>query len=210
MGRVSAAAHRLRGVYAIVDASGPDPIELTRAILNGGIRIVQYRAKAEFNSRHAHAMRELTRAVDALFILNDHWRAVAELDADGAHLGPDDAHADDLPAIRTELRGRILGLSCGTEAEARAAAEAAADYIGVGCVYSTRSKSDAGEPIGIPGLKRVAAASALPVAAIGGITMKNLPEIVASGVAMAAMLSALSSGDDPAAAARALVLAWNR
>jgi thiamine-phosphate pyrophosphorylase len=205
---VSAAAHRLRGIYAILGESGPNPVVLGRQLLEGGIRIVQYRAKDRLNAQHANALRALTYEYDALFILNDDWRAVDEFDADGVHLGPDDVPAADLPAVRERLKGRIVGLSCGNREEAFQAQRVGADYIGVGCVYPTRSKADAGEPIGIAGLHRVAAASSLPVAAIGGITMRNAPEVAAAGVAMAALLSEFAASADPAALARKLVTWW--
>jgi thiamine-phosphate diphosphorylase len=198
----------LHGVYAIVNETArPDPIELTRAILGGGVRIVQYRAKSGIVASHARAMRELTRTYGALFIINDDWRAVQTYDADGVHLGPEDARPEDLAAIRAALPDRLIGVSCGTPQEALAAADA--DYIGVGSVYATLSKADAGAPIGIGGLCEVAAATQLPVAAIGGITLALLPPVRASGVAMAAVISAISGAADPRAASEALVHAWN-
>jgi thiamine-phosphate pyrophosphorylase len=197
----------LHGIYAIVnEAALPDPVELTRAVLAGGARIVQYRAKNGIAAENARAMRALTRAHDALFIINDDWRAVQTYDADGVHVGPDDVRPREFVAIRAALRERLIGISCGTPREARAAAHA--DYIGVGSIYATTSKSDAGEPIGIAGLQAVAAQTALPVAAIGGITLAHIPEIRKAGVAMAAVISAISRAADPQAATAALVGAW--
>jgi thiamine-phosphate pyrophosphorylase len=198
---------RLHGIYAIVNES-PQAVDLTRALLAGGARIVQYRAKDGIAAEHALAMRELTRDAGALFLLNDEWRAVNEIDADGVHVGPDDAQPHEMAQIRTALAGRILGVSCGTEDEARAAQAVGADYIGAGCIFPTASKADAGEPIGVSGLVRVASATHLPVAAIGGITLANLPQIRATGVAMAAVISAISSAPDPQAAAAELVRVW--
>lgn len=198
----------LRGIYAIVNETAqPNPIEVTRAILEGGARIVQYRAKSGIVPEHARALRNLTSACDALLIVNDDWRAVAAYNADGVHLGPDDTLGEDLGAIRVALAGRLIGVSCGTPEEARVAAQA--DYIGVGSVYATESKADAGDPIGIAGLRTVAAESHLPVAAIGGITLERLPQIRESGVAMAAVISAISLAHDPRMATAALVRAWN-
>lgn len=198
----------LSGIYAIVNEGAPDPVALTRAILAGGARIVQYRAKSGVVPEHARALRDLTRAHAALFILNDDWRAVETYDADGVHVGPEDAAPEELEQIRTALQNRLIGVSCGTEDEARVA-QAHADYIGVGSVYATASKADAGAPIGIAGLLRVSRATHLPVAAIGGITLDSIAEVRASGVAMAAVISAISSAADPQAATEALVRAWN-
>ncbi len=101
---------------------------------------------------------------------------------------------------------RLVGLSCGTPAEARTAGDA--DYLGVGSVYATASKADAGTPIGIAGLLAVARETTLPVAAIGGIDAANLHEVRSAGVAMAAVISAVAAAGDAAAAARTLVELW--
>jgi thiamine-phosphate pyrophosphorylase len=200
----------LRGVYAIVNESTErQALELGRAILQGGVRIVQYRAKSGIVPEHAYALRETTRAHNALFIINDDWRAVRTYDADGVHLGPDDARPEDLDAIRAALGDRIIGVSCGTPEEARIVNGSDIDYMGVGSVYATNSKDDAGDPIGIAGLREVAGATGLPVAAIGGITLQNLPQIRAAGVAMAAVISAISNEPDPQMATAALVRVWN-
>lgn len=199
----------LRGIYAIVNEStASDPVALTRAVLESGVRIVQYRAKSGIVSAHAHAMRDLTRASNALFIINDDWRAAQTYEADGVHLGPEDALPEDLAAIRACLPQAVIGISCGTPQEARMADAGGADYIGVGSVYATGSKADAGEPIGIAGLQRVAQATRLPIAAIGGITLERLAQVRASGVAMAAVISAISGDPDPGRAAERLVQAW--
>jgi thiamine-phosphate pyrophosphorylase len=201
---------RLRGIYAIVNEGEPNPVEMTRAAIAGGARIVQYRAKSGIVPAHARAIRELTRGAGALFMLNDEWRAVDAYEADGVHVGPEDAQPHEISQIRAALGARILGVSCGTAEEATDAERFGADYIGVGSVYATNSKADAGEPIGIPGLLRVAAATRLPVAAIGGITLERIAAIAECGVAMAAVISAISGSADPQAAAAALVRAWNQ
>lgn len=203
----AARAQRLRGIYAIVNDGPPGvPLARARAALDGGVRILQYRAKAHFDPAALRALVALARERDALLILNDRVEAVRAFDCDGVHLGPDDAGFHDLTAIRAALPDRLIGLSCGTPAEARAAGDA--DYLGVGAIYATASKSDAGAPIGIDGLRATLAATALPVAAIGGITLERLPAIRASGAAMAAVIGAIFAAADPARAARALVDRW--
>jgi thiamine-phosphate pyrophosphorylase len=204
------AASRLAGIYVIVNEGRPDPVTIGRAALAGGARILQYRAKTGIVPDHASALRELTRAYDALFILNDVWSAVRTYAADGVHVGPEDANLADLSRIRAAIGDALLGVSCGTEEEARLAERGGADYIGVGAVYATSSKADAGAPIGIAGLHRVAAATHLPVAAIGGITLDAIYEVRAAGAAMAAVISAVSAAPDPQLAAEALVREWGR
>jgi thiamine-phosphate pyrophosphorylase len=194
----------LRGIYAIVDG-----LPVARAALGAGVRIVQYRSKRTFVAEDVRALRELTRAHGALLVLNDDWRAALEYDCDGVHLGPGDPGYFDVASVRAAMPDRLIGLSCATPEEARAADACDADYAGVGPVYGTVSKADAGEPIGIQGLRRVAAATRLPVAAIGGIGPHNLREVRRAGVAMAAVISALAAAADPEQAAAELVRCWN-
>lgn len=195
---------RLTGIYAIAG----DPA-IARAALEAGVRVVQYRAKETFDPRHAHAIREAAHEYGALFILNDRWREVETYDADGVHVGPDDIAFTELHRVRESIGARLLGVSAGTVEEARLAEAAGADYLGTGSVYATASKTDAGAPIGIAGLRAVVRATRLPVAAIGGVALNDLADVRAAGAAMAAVISAISGAPDPRAAAAALVGAWN-
>lgn len=197
----------LHGIYAIVNESAR-AVDVARAALEAGIRIVQYRAKNGITIETMHAVREMTRQAGALLIVNDDVDAVRAFDCDGVHLGPDDAGFNDVARVRAALPDRIIGLSCGTVDEAATERTEGADYLGVGSVYATSSKEDAGAPIGLDGLTRVASVTRLPVAAIGGITARNAGAIRRSGVAMAAVISAISNADDATAAAMELVRAW--
>jgi thiamine-phosphate pyrophosphorylase len=201
-------AARLRGIYAIVNESERAP-EIAQAVLDAGVCIVQYRAKQGVVAERLVALRALTQGYNSLLIVNDDARAARDFACDGVHLGPGDPGFADPAALRAGLGELLIGLSCGTVEEARLAGAAGVDYLGVGSVYATGSKADAGEPIGIEGLMRAASATSLPVAAIGGISAANLPQIRSSGVAMAAVISAVA-GDDPYRAARELVALWNR
>jgi thiamine-phosphate pyrophosphorylase len=204
-------AHRaaqLHGIYAIVNEDGR-ALDIARAALDAGVRIVQYRAKNGIVAANLQRLREWTRTQGALLIVNDDWRAALAFDCDGVHLGPGDDGFDSVAPVRAALRDRLIGLSCGTVSEAQWAGAEDADYAGVGAVYATASKSDAGEPIGIDGLQQVAAACRYPVAAIGGIGLQQIDAVRASGVAMAAVISALASAGDPRAAASALVERWS-
>lgn len=199
----------LRGIYVIVNEGAADPLTLARAALNAGVRIVQYRAKRGIVEARLRDLRALTRASDALLVVNDDFRAAAEYDCDGVHLGPDDRGFYDVAPVRAALGGdRLIGLSCGTADEVRAAGERDVDYLGVGSVYATGSKADAGDPIGLDGLRRLAAAGRFPVAAIGGIAAGNIEAVARTGVAMAAVISALAGDPDPGTAAARLVRLW--
>jgi thiamine-phosphate pyrophosphorylase len=200
----AARAELLHGIYAILNDE-MQTLDLARAVLDAGVRIVQYRAKNGIRSQCARGLRELTRERDALLILNDDWRAALVYDCDGVHLGPDDDGFAAVAPLRNIMQERLIGLSCGTAGEIRDVDGSDVDYLGIGPVFETGSKSDAGRPIGVDGLRSLATRTLLPVAAIGGITIARVDEIRRSGVAMAAVISAVTSG----AAAERLVSRWN-
>jgi thiamine-phosphate pyrophosphorylase len=196
----------LRGIYALIDPGAAEPIALTEALLRGGIRLVQVRAKDGIDAATLLAIVTRVRAAGGLTLVNDDVR-LARL-ADGVHLGQEDAALLDLAQLRRAFPQAIIGLSCGTPAEARAADPALIDYLGVGPVFGSASKDDAGLPIGVSGVRAVVEATTLPCAAIGGIGLGNLLRAAESGAQMAAVLSALA-GTDVEGAARALVQRWN-
>lgn len=197
---------RLQGVYALVDPAFGEPVAFTEALLRGGIRIVQVRAKGGIDVETLLAIVNRVRDAGGLALINDDVR-LARL-ADGVHLGQEDVAAIDLVELRSALRGAVIGLSCGTPAEARAADPALVDYVAAGPVFATPSKHDAGLPIGLSGTRAVVDASSLPCAAIGGIGPATIGRVRETGASMAAVISALVC-DDPEAAARDLVARWN-
>lgn len=206
----SARAALLHGPYLIVNEGTPDPVVLTRAALRAGICVLQYRAKRGIDPERLHALRALTFGEGALLIVNDDIDAAVAFNCDGVHLGPDDGAFDDIRAVRERVGERLIGISAGTPDEGRSAERAGADYVGIGAVYATTSKNDAGSPIGLDGLCAVAQACALPAAAIGGIGPANIAEVARTGVAMAAVISAIAGAADSERAARRLVETWNR
>jgi thiamine-phosphate pyrophosphorylase len=208
--RVTRAARgaRLNGIYAILNEDS-QVVELAEAILDAGIGIVQYRTKTELRPETLRLLRALTRQRGALLLLNDDWRRAVEFDCDGVHLGPGDDGFEEPRTVRAAMPARLIGLSCGTAAEIARANEGDVDYLGVGPVFPTSSKADAGAPIGLNGLRHLARLTALPVAAIGGISAENLPEVRRCGVAMAALISALSAAPQPRQAAERLLAVWS-
>ncbi len=199
-------AARLRGLYAITPEREDDEVlaALVALAIAGGARLVQYRAKRlspRERARQAQALARTCRDGGALLIVNDDARLARECGADGVHLGAGDG---DPRAARDAWPEGILGVSCYDRPDlARAAAEAGADYVGIGSVFASNVKPGA---VRAP-LERLAearAASGLPVAAIGGITVANAPLAVAAGADMIAVITALFEAPDVAQAARAL------
>src|ERR1700761_323980 len=118
---------RLHGVYALVDPAYGEPVAFTEAVLRGGIRLFQVRAKAGIDAATLLAIVNRVRDAGGIALINDDVR-LARI-ADGVHLGQEDAATIDLTELRSALRGAIIGLSCGTPAEARAADPALVDYV---------------------------------------------------------------------------------
>ncbi len=202
-----AARALLHGPYAIVnETSGARA--LVEAALAAGFRIVQYRAKEGIDRARLRAFADLAHASGALAIGNDDWRAAREAGCDGVHLGPGDDGFEDPARVRAAWPEAIVGLSIGSPDEARLADLGAVDYLGVGAVFATASKADAGAPIALAGLRALADATDLPICAIGGITAERLAGVRASGAAMAATIAAIEKAADPAEAARRFVAAW--
>jgi thiamine-phosphate pyrophosphorylase len=196
----------LPALYAIVDPldTGRGPVALAAALLAGGARLLQLRLEAA-TARElltaASAIRPLARAAGALFLVNDRADVALAVEADGVHLGQ-----TDLPvgaARRVLGPDRLIGVSTHSLDEARAAAAAGADYIGVGPVYATTSKANALEPRGLGLVRAVRAAVGCPIVAIGGITPETAPLVRAAGADAVAMIGALVQAPDPAAAVRA-------
>ena len=202
------AGRLLRGVYALIDPARGALQPFVDGLLLGGIRLFQVRAKAGIRRDELALLAQRVRVAGGLTLMNDDVE-LAEV-ADGVHLGQEDAARHDLRALRVRLGARIIGLSCGTPAESRAAAREPVDYLGVGPIFTTGSKDDAGRPIGVNGVRAVVRATALPVAAIGGIAAESMSRVRETGAVMAAVISACYIGDDPVSAARALVDAWNQ
>lgn len=194
----------LRGLYIVTDKRAPKGhIAMARSALAGGAKIIQLRDKTttrEETLRNAQALRTLTRQHNALLLINDDIELARQCQADGVHLGPDDMP---VPQARLLLPNSVIGASCGTLEEAQSALRHGATYIGVGAVFGTQTKLDAGTPIGLNNLRRIVRATALPVAAIGGIDGGNIADVVSRGAHMACVVSAISSQPDEEAMQRA-------
>jgi thiamine-phosphate pyrophosphorylase len=186
-------------------------VEAVRAALRGGAPAIQLRAKDAPARAAAQLARELlaeTRAAGALLFINDRVDIALAAGADGAHLGD-----EDLPlaaARRIVPPGFLLGMSADSVQLAREAERDGADYLGVGPVYGTASKADAGAPIGTARIAEVAAAVRIPSVGIGGIHAANAAPVVQAGAAGVAVISAVMHALDPEAATRAVIRSITR
>jgi thiamine-phosphate pyrophosphorylase len=181
---------KLRGLYAITPDVG-DVERKLRLALEGGVALLQYRSKTG-SEMQARAVVRLAREFGVPVIINDEVQLALELGADGAHLGRDDG---DLSQARVRLKGRILGASCYNDrALAHAAVKAGADYVAFGSVFPSPTKPAAARAS--LGLFQEAKALGVPLAAIGGITLDNAPQVIAAGADLLAVISDLFDAPD--------------
>jgi thiamine-phosphate pyrophosphorylase len=169
--------------------------EIALMALKAGIKTIQFREKrmsAREMLRTAKNLRELCDNFDATFIVNDRVDIALLSDADGVHAGQDDLPAEE---IRRIFDG-IIGTSVSSVEEA-VKAEEHADYLGAGPVFFTKTKKDAGNAIGIEGLKRIVDAVSIPVVGIGSINSRNVMEVIMSGVSGVAIISGIASAENP-------------
>jgi thiamine-phosphate pyrophosphorylase len=195
----------LRGLYAVTPETGDTAwlADRVAACVEGGARLVQYRAKQLTPERaleQARALAAICRRHGVPLIVNDSIDLAAACGAHGVHLGRDDA---DPRRARALLPGAIVGVSCYDDpARAAAAAAAGADYVAIGSLFASRSKPGATRAP-LAALAEAKRVGGLPVAAIGGITPDNAPEVLAAGADMLAVIAAIFDADDVHAAARA-------
>jgi thiamine-phosphate pyrophosphorylase len=184
---------------------GRDLLDLVSAAVAGGVTCVQLREKAMAEAefiRLARALKARLAPLDVPLIINDSLTVALAAGADGLHLGQDDLPAKEARAALGPER--ILGLSAGNLTEARPVDAALVDYVGVGPVFPTGTKADAGAAIGLDGVAALRAYFTLPLVAIGGIQESNATDVARCGVEGLAVVSAICGAQDPEAAARGL------
>jgi thiamine-phosphate pyrophosphorylase len=194
------------GVYLVTDRAccGPRGVEeVVRAAIANGATLVQLRDK----DVDARPMLALGRALLAILrpagiglIVNDRVDVALALDADGVHVGQQDIGY--LDARRMLGPGKIIGISVGSEAEAREAAGWDVDYVGIAPAYATATQADAGAALGVAETARLAGIARHRAVAIGGINADNAGPLYAAGLEGVAVVSAICSASDPGAAAR--------
>ncbi len=199
----------LRGLHVLADAASRwkhDPPQQAEHACAGGASVVQLRAKEALDREvlaWGREIREITRAHNVLFIVNDRFDLALATEADGVHLGQTDLPPDRIPE---DVRSRLLiGRSTHTPEQIRTVCHEPVDYVAFGPLFGTRSKHSPFGPRGVPALEEmVRQVAPLPAVAIGGIDVTNIAEVCRAG-AGAAVISAVAGADDPVAATRKLV-----
>ena len=188
-------------LYVITDrglSGGKSHLQVAEEAVRGGADVIQLRDKTSssrdlYNS--ADQIREITRKHGVPLIINDRLDIALAVGADGLHVGQ-----EDLPArVARILLGpsRILGVSAGSLEEALQAEKDGADYLGVGPVFEARAtKADAGEPKGLTLISKIHQHCQIPIFAIGGINLVNVPAVFQAGADGIAVISAVVAAPD--------------
>lgn len=181
-------------LYAVTDRSWLNEETLLSQVeksLKGGVSCVQLREKElsyDDFLREAYEIKALCEEYSVPFIVNDNVDIAIKCKADGIHIGQNDMIASDVRKLVGD--DIILGVSAQTVEQAILAEKMGADYLGVGAVFSTSTKTDA-DSVSLDTLKEICDAVSIPVVAIGGITEENLTKFKGSGICGVALVSAI-------------------
>ena len=179
---------------------GKDLYTVVEDALKGGITLFQFREKGKGSLEGkeklelAIKLKNLCKKYNVPFIVNDDIELALEIDADGVHVGQDDLGVDE---IRKLMPNKIIGLSIGNEEELKQSKVEYVDYVGVGPVYVTQSKDDAGGAIGYEGLELMRRfLPQMPLVAIGGIQTQHIKDVMKTNVDGVSIISAISYSDN--------------
>lgn len=191
---------KFRGIYLILDrklAGNRSYEDIIKRTSKFGVTVVQLREKnietSEF-IKIAKELSELCKKLNITFIINDRVDVVLVSGADGVHLGQDDMNVEDARNILG--KDKIIGISAGTEEELEKINHQDFDYIGVGPVFGTQTKNDAGKAIGVDFVKYVQENTKKPVIPIGGIDSDNVKQLKEIGIECVAVISSILKRDD--------------
>ncbi len=191
-------------LYVITESFGDiSHMTIAEAAYAGGAGVVQYRHKNASTREmllNARVISEIAKNSGKALIINDRIDIALAVKADGVHLGPDDMPVSVARRIMGPMA--IIGVSTGSIEEAIEAEAEGASYIGVGCIYGTNSKPDAGDAIGIKIISEIKSVVNIPVVAIGGINITKVPELLQQGADGIAVISSITRAKNIKSATR--------
>lgn len=194
-------------IYLVTDdgcLQGRALLDCVREAIEGGVTLVQYRAKTASSAEmyaEALQLKALCDSFNVPLIINDRLDIAMAVGAAGVHLGQ-----DDLPcAAARRILGEdyLIGVSAHNPAEAKAALQSGADYLGCGAVFGTATKADV-KKLGTEGLTAICREKGLPVVGIGGVTADNYREVRVAGADGAAIVSGILAQPDIRTTVRAI------
>ena len=184
--------------------------ESVEQAIKGGVTVVQLREK-DCSSKDFYELalrvKKITDEHNIPLIINDRVDIALAVDAAGVHIGQSDLPAYVIRKIIGE--DKIVGVSAAKLAEAKQAEADGADYLGVGAMYATNTKTDA-RPVTLEELKEIKNSVHIPIVAIGGINMNTIPEIKTCGIDGIAVISAIVAQEDVTQAARDILDAYTK
>ena len=187
---------KLYFICGTTTCQGKDLYSVVEEALKGGITLFQFREKGKGalegkeKVELAIKLQNLCKKYNVPFIVNDDIELALEIAADGVHVGQDDLDVDE---IRKLMPDKIIGLSIGNEEELKQSKVEYVDYVGVGPVFVTQSKDDAGGAIGYEGLELMRKSlPTMPLVAIGGIQTQHIKDIMKTNVNGVSIISAIS------------------
>lgn len=186
-------------------------IDTTRAAVQNGATCVQLRAPHWKKRALVECGRELKKILSGSnvpLIINDHADVCLAVNAEGLHVGQDDLSAQDARAIIGP--DKVLGLSVSNAEELTAVDESLVDHLGIGPIFSTSTKMDAGAALGIDGFAKLASRKPCPVVAIGSVKVPIVGELIRAGADGVAVVSAICGQTDPGSATKELAAAVAR
>lgn len=192
-------------LYVVTDrrlSHGLSESEVARLAYAGGADVVQLRMKTEEALdmlQQARIIKEYADEYAKLFIVNDRVDVAILSGADGVHLGQTDIPVQEARKLVGD--DMLIGVSVHNVNEAVTAMNDGADYLGVGSIFTTSTKPDAQQGLGLNAIFDIKAAVDLPLVAIGGINLGNVQDVIKAGADAAAVSSAVVSKGDVAAAA---------
>jgi thiamine-phosphate pyrophosphorylase len=201
-------------VYLVTDRPlclGRDLLDIVRQAVQGGVSIVQLREKNVSTREFVELGRSvvsLTRKAGIPLLINDRIDVAQAVNADGVHIGQKDMDYAD--ARRILGYDRIIGLSIDTWEQLQDATALDVDYLGIGPVFPTTTKTDTSDVLGIAGIRKARQQSPHTFVGIGGVTPDNAAQIIAAGAHGIAVVSAICSAPRPGEAAAALRQAVDR
>jgi len=177
-------------------SGGRSNLEVLKAVIQGGARIIQLREK-EYSIRELYSLavkfREITQKAGVLLIINDHVDIAMAVRADGVHLGQDDFPLQAAREIAPEL---IIGASTHSLQEAVQAQQDGADYINIGPIFPTSTKEGVGRFLGPQAIAEISPAIEVPFTVMGGISEANIDQVLTQGAQRVAMVTAITQAAD--------------
>src|SRR5436305_3884425 len=195
-------------LYVILDAALltiPES-DCARQLVDAGVRLLQYRNKAASSRDLLESSKRLSSELvprDVTFIVNDRADVAALAGAGGVHVGQEDLGAEDARGVVGW--SKLVGISTHNRAQFEQAAATSADYIAVGPIFSTSTKSNPDPVVGTGLIREVRSLTDKPIVAIGGITLERAADLVRAGAHSVAVVSDILRARDPAGRARQFI-----